>query len=459
LGKGIVGKMRNDKCENRNGNNKAIDCHPEALEGRPYSIRSWIRVPHHDNFFKFAITLTFLSALNLNANTLTVCETCNYKTIQSAITAANTNDTVEVNKGIYKESPILITKSIKLKGIESPTLDGENKEHVVDIVSDNVIVDGFTIINSGVSDIREFAGIHVENAKGCELRNNTLENNTYGFYFAKVTDCILENNSSIGNAKDEISGGNGIHLWSSNHFKIRKNKISKHRDGIYFEFSTELLIEENESFNSIRYGMHFMFASNNKFFKNHFYDNSTGVAVMFSKNIQVKDNLFERSRYGSSYGLLVKDITDSEFINNTIQDNTIGITADNATRNKFIANQILRNGWAFNIMGNCELNEVRENNFIGNVFDLSTNTRENLNTYEKNFWDAYKGFDLDRDGTGDKPYLPVRFFSYWVNIYPFLMVLFQSPIIEFLEIAERAFPVMTPVELKDKYPQMKKFAL
>jgi nitrous oxidase accessory protein len=81
----------------------------------------------------------------------------------------------------------------------------------------------------------------------------------------------------------------------------------------------------------------------------------------------------------------VKDITDSEFINNTIQDNTIGITADNATRNKFISNQILRNGWAFNIMGNCELNEVRENNFIGNVFDLSTNSRENLNLMKKIF--------------------------------------------------------------------------
>ena len=401
----------------------------------------------------------FFFLLSLSANTLTVCETCTHKTIHSAITAANTNDTVEVKKGIYKESPILITKSIKLRGIENPTLDGENKEHVVDIVSDNVVIDGFRIINSGVSDIREFAAIHVENARGCNLRNNILENNVYGFYFAKVTDCMIENNSSIGNAKDEISGGNGIHLWSSSHFTIKKNRISKHRDGIYFEFSTELLIEENKSFNSIRYGMHFMFASNNRFYKNHFYDNSTGVAVMFSKNIVVKENLFERSRDGSSYGVLVKDITDSEFTNNTFQDNTIGVAADNSTRNKFSSNRFLRNGWAFNIMGNCESNEVRGNNFIGNVFDLSTNSRENLNTYDKNFWDAYKGFDLDRDGTGDKPYLPVRFFSYWVNIYPFLMVLFQSPVIEFLEIAERAFPVMTPVELKDKYPQMKKFAL
>ena len=75
----------------------------------------------------------------------------------------------------------------------------------------------------------------------------------------------------------------------------------------------------------------------------------------------------------------LKDITDSEFTNNIFRENTIGITADNSTRNKFISNQFLQNGWAFNMMGNCEYNELTGNNFIGNVFDLSTNSRENLN--------------------------------------------------------------------------------
>ena len=407
----------------------------------------------------YILILTFFSIITLSANTLTVCETCNYTTIQSALAAANMHDTVEVQKGIYKESPILIKKPVTLKGIDNPTFDGENKDHVVDILSDDVQLEGFKISNSGISDIHEFAGIHVENVKGCKFKNNILENNTYGFYFAKVENCVIENNSSIGNAVNEVSGGNGIHLWSCHHIHILKNKTDKHRDGIYLEFSTDLLIEENYSSGSIRYGLHFMFSSGNKFYRNHFIYNSTGVAIMYSKNIEVKGNFFEKSKDANSYGILLKDITDSEFTNNVFRENTIGITADNATRNKFISNQFLQNGWAFNMMGNCEYNQVTGNNFIGNVFDLSTNSRENLNTYDKNFWDAYKGFDLDRDGMGDKPYLPVRFFSYWVNIYPFLMVLFQSPVIEFLEIAERAFPVMTPVELKDKYPQMKKFAL
>jgi nitrous oxidase accessory protein len=306
----------------------------------------------------------FFFLFSLNANTLTVCEACNYKTIQSALTAANTNDTIEVQKGVYKESPVQIKKPVSLRGINSPTIDGEKKDHVIDILSDGVQIEGFTIKNGGMSDIHEFAGIHADGIKNCNIKNNTLENNAYGIYLAKVETCHLENNTSIGNAVNEVSGGNGIHLWSSNHINIIKNKTSHHRDGIYLEFSTDLLIEDNISTESIRYGLHFMFSSGNKFYRNLFIYNSTGVAIMYSKNIEVKGNFFEKSKDANSYGILLKDITDSEFTNNIFRENTIGITADNATRNKFISNQFLQNGWAFNMMGNCEYNQVTGNNFI-----------------------------------------------------------------------------------------------
>lgn len=402
--------------------------------------------------------LFFFFLYDLNANTLKVCSSCEFKTIQSAIANAKIQDTIEV-EGTYHESPIQIKKPIKLKGINSPILDGDNKESVIDIVSDSVEVEGFKIINGGVSDIHEFAGIHIENSKDCKIRNNILDNNAYGIYLAKVQNCIVENNLTNGNAVNEVSGGNGVHIWSCENIQVLKNKTSMHRDGIYLEFSSGLLIEENYSTESIRYGLHFMFSNDNKFYRNHFTKNSTGVAIMYSKNIEIKENFFEKSKDSNSYGILLKDISDSDFSKNVFQENTIGITADNATRNKFTANEFKKNGWAFNMMGNCDDNQIKENNFIGNVFDLSTNSRENRNIYEKNYWDSYNGFDLDKNGFGDKPYLPVRFFSYWVNVYPFLMVLFQSPIIEFLEIAERAFPIMTPVDLKDNQPQIKKLLL
>lgn len=398
----------------------------------------------------------FLSAVQ--SAVIKVCSSCEFRSIQEGLKKAQTGDILEIHSGTYSEGSIEIRKPVYLKGVGKPVLDGNRKGHVIDIQSDSVTVEGFKIVRGGVSDIHEYAGIHAENIKNCSLLNNELEDNAYGFYLAKTEKCTLRGNSSVGNAKDEVSGGNGIHLWYCSDINISENEVRAHRDGIYLEFSNHLLIEKNFSTESIRYGLHFMFSSENRFYRNRFSRNSTGTAIMYSKKIEVRENIFEKSKDLNSYGILLKDIADSEFSGNVFLENTVGINADSAARNIFSKNQFSSNGWAVNMFGNCDDNRVVQNNFIGNVFDVSTNSKENHNFYEKNYWDQYKGFDLNSDGTGDKPFLPVRFFGYWVSLYPFLMVLFQSPVIEFLELAERVFPVMSPADLKDNYPMMKKYS-
>ncbi|HMV80657.1 MAG TPA: nitrous oxide reductase family maturation protein NosD [Leptospiraceae bacterium] len=386
-----------------------------------------------------------------------VCRDCGLRSVQEGLKKAQAGDTLEVHSGTYAEGTVEIRKPLHLKGIGRPVIDGGRKGHVFDIQSDSVTVEGFKIVKGGVSDIREFAGIHTENIRDCRFINNELEDNAYGFYLAKTEKCTLKGNSSVGNAKDEVSGGNGIHLWYCTDISIIENEVRAHRDGLYLEFSNHLLIEKNFSTESIRYGLHFMFSSENRFYRNRFSRNSTGTAIMYSKKIEVRENSFEKSKDLNSYGILLKDISDSDFSGNVFQENTVGINADSASRNVFAGNQFKNNGWAVNMFGNCDDNRLVQNNFIGNVFDVSTNSRENHNLYERNYWDQYKGFDLNSDGTGDKPFLPVRFFGYWVSLYPFLMVLFQSPVIEFLETAERVFPVMSPADLKDNYPVMRKY--
>lgn len=140
-----------------------------------------------------------------------------------------------------------------------------------------------------ISDLSEYAGVHAEKVKDCYFENLSLEDNVYGFYLAETSNCTIKNNTSVGNAENEVLGGNGIHLWSASHNKIIGNKLKKHRDGIYLEFSEHLEIEGNESEENIRYGMHFMFSSHNQFNKNIFKNNSAGVAVMYSKDITMEE--------------------------------------------------------------------------------------------------------------------------------------------------------------------------
>ena len=52
----------------------------------------------------------------------------------------------------------------------------------------------------------------------------------------------------------------------------------------------------------------------------------------------------------------------------------------------------------------------------------------------------------------------MKIFGLWINRHPELVALLASPVIEFLEMAEKVFPVLTPKSLEDKSPSMKPLA-
>ncbi len=410
--------------------------------------------------FLFRSAIVFaLFPLILKAEILQVCPNCTMHSIREAVIQAKAGDTIEVAQGHYREGLTEIDKPLTLHGKGTTIVDGLNKEHVFYVRADNVTLDGFVIQNSGVSYIAEYAGVRVEESKHCKISNNRFVNNTYSIYLAKVTDCLVENNVMSGNAKNEVLGGNGLHLWYSSHIQAQKNRISGHRDGFYIEFSSDSSLEDNTSEKNLRYGMHFMYSHRNKYYRNIFTHNQSGVAVMYSRNIEMKRNHFEKSWGRTAYGLLLKDITDSLIEENEFVGNTVGIFADAANRILFLHNNFKSNGWGVDILGNSDSNIFEENNFIHNYFNITTNTQSPLNTFRSNYWSDYQGYDLNHDGLGDIPFRPMKIFSLWINHYPELVAMLNSPVIEFLEVAEKVFPVLTPKALQDEKPRMKPFLI
>jgi len=382
-----------------------------------------------------------------------------YKTIKQALKASNDGDTVLVHKGIYKEGNLRVDKKIVFLGKDFPVLDGQKKAEVLSIHADSVVVKGFKVINSGFAALEDPCGIKVYNKSFVLIEGNQLDDNFFGIYIQNGRNCVVKNNIIIAYGKEEQQIGNGIHAWKSNDLQIIGNTIKGHRDGIYFEFVYDSVIWRNIATHNIRYGLHFMFSSNDSYITNIFRNNGAGVAVMFSKNVTMMNNYFDENWGASSYGLLLKEISDSYIATNYFKNNTSGIYMEGTNRIKIEKNVFVGNGWAMKIQASCMDNEILNNNFQGNTFDMGTNGSLVLNTFNNNYWDKYEGYDINRDGLGDVPYHPLSLFAVLVEKNTSAMLLFRSFMITLLDKSEKVLPSITPDNFVDKAPLMKPLKL
>ncbi|WP_291130049.1 nitrous oxide reductase family maturation protein NosD [Flavobacterium sp. UBA7682] len=408
---------------------------------------------------KNLIYILFFFCLISNAKTITVGKTYPVKTIKQALALANDGDTIIVTQGVYKEGNIIITKKIAFLGKNYPTLDGQNKAEVLSITADSVIVKGFKIINSGHAALDDPCGIKVYDRSFVRIENNILDNNFFGIYLQNCKNSVIKNNTVKAYGKQEQLIGNGIHCWKSEHLQIIGNRISGHRDGIYFEFVTQSVIWRNIANYNIRYGLHFMFSNDDSYITNVFKGNGAGVAVMFTKNVKMFNNYFEENWGDSAYGLLLKEIADSYIFNNRFARNTSGIYMEGTSRVKVEKNLFEANGWGMKIQASCMENEIVNNNYIGNTFDISTNGSLVLNTFNGNYWDKYEGYDLNKDGIGDVPYHPLSLFAVLTENNPSAMILFRSFMITLLDKSEKVLPSITPDNFIDNKPLMKSLPL
>ncbi len=398
-----------------------------------------------------------LSALNSQGKTIRVGSAEAVTQIKQAITMAQSGDTILVRAGIYQEGNIILQKSIVLIGEGYPILDGENEYETLTIHTQNAVIKGLKFINTGTGSIEDKAAIKILDSKNLHILNNQFENTFFGIYLANSSHIWIENNELKSEAEAEHQIGNGIHLWKCEHITINENKVKGHRDGIYFEFVTNSLITNNYSEGNMRYGLHFMFSHNDEYRNNTFINNGAGVAVMYTKGVKMINNHFIHNWGSSSYGLLLKDISDSYVHGNEFVENSVGIHVEGGSRIEFSENEFTRNGYAFKLQASCDDNVIERNNFQQNTFDLVTNGSLVLNKIESNYWDRYEGYDLNRDQIGDVPYRPISMYGMIVERMPTAVLLWRSFLVFLLDRAEKAIPVITPENLKDNLPSMKAY--
>jgi len=402
--------------------------------------------------------LTFsllLLANQIHAAQLQVGASQPYSTIRAALEKAQAGDTIFVHEGTYAEGNLAVEKSLTLIGLNYPVLDGQHNCEIITVTASNVTIRGFEIRNSGQLSTLDVAGIKVLSANNVVIEENRLRDCNFAIYLSNTIGCRVCCNDIAGIIKEEQNSGNGIHLWKCSEAIIEENHITGHRDGIYFEFVTDSEIRGNMSEQNLRYGLHFMFSHNDKYHQNTFRNNGAGVAVMYSRQVQMFENQFIQNWGSSAYGILLKDISDSHIWKNNFERNSAGVYMEGASRITLEQNQFRENGWALRVQASCDANVIRQNNFFGNSFDVSTNGSLVLNTFDGNYWDKYEGYDLDRDGVGDVPFRPVSLYAVVVERMPYGLMLLRSFMVYLLDKAEKIIPSLTPEQLMDEKPAMR----
>ncbi|MCU0647895.1 MAG: nitrous oxide reductase family maturation protein NosD [Gemmatimonadaceae bacterium] len=378
-----------------------------------------------------------------------------YTRIADALAAAPAHATITVRPGRYREPTVIVRRPVTISGMPGAELDGEGARELLVVAADSVTVRGLTFRNTGRSQVEDRAALRVTNALHCTIERNTFIDTFFGIYLAKVEGCRIHANRLTGPAGSQMLTGNGIHLWSSRDVTITDNVIRRHRDGIYFEFVRHGAAIGNESAGMHRYGLHFMFSDSCRYERNRFVENTSGVAVMYTNHVVMRGNDFSRNRGPAAYGLLLKEISDSELHDNRFRDNSIGLHLEGANRNQIAGNRFEGNGWGVRMMADAQDNLVEGNVFARNTFDVATNSRSSTSTFRGNWWDRYRGYDLDRNGRGDVPFAPVRLFATVATDAPATVLLLRSVLVDLLDLAERVVPMITPEGLVDAAPLMR----
>ncbi len=423
---------------------------------KPAAARSGAARPVHAMVAASLILMIPAVSQGQRSHQVTVSPTGPVKTIAKGLTMVRDGGRLVVTAGVYREHGIRVSRPVEIIGEGFPLLDGEGRGELLLITANDVKVRGMRFTGTGVSHVEDRAAIRVTDATGCDISGNRIEEALYGIYLAKVNDCRIAKNELFASGKTESSSGNGIHVWSARRILISDNLIHGYRDGIYFEFVHDTDVVRNVSENNLRYGLHFMYSDDCTYASNTFSKNGSGVAVMYTNRVHMVANRFENSWGSAAYGLLLKEIADSRLEKNLFSRNTIGLIADGANRVQAVGNTFAGNGWAVKVEGSTVDGRFTANSFIGNTFDVTTNTRRPSSVFEGNYWSEYAGYDIDRDGIGDVPHAPVRLFAVILERNPQAIVLLRSVLVGLIDAAERAMPSLTPRLFVDSKPLMRK---
>lgn len=381
-----------------------------------------------------------------------------YPSFQELVDDTEEGGTLIPPPGIYA-GPVTLDKSITIDGKGKVTIDAGGKGSVIYVDTDGTVIKNLHLTNSGESHNDIDSGVQVRGNFNV-IKDNIIDNCLFGVDLQQSENNIIRRNTISSKDVDLGMRGDSVRLWYSFNNTITDNVIRNSRDMVVW-YSADNIIARNDSRGG-RYSLHFMYSRFNDVDSNHYENNAVGIFLMYSDGVVVRNNYIAYANGPTGMGIGFKETSDVEISNNKILYCATGMYIDISPYDPETTNRIHDNTIAFTNIAIDFLNDWQGNIFERNAFKgnqtqiaVSGGKTVNRNIWKGNYWDDYEGFDLDKDGIGDKPY---ELYGYadriWMDI-PAAKFLKGTPVMAVIDFLERLAPFSTPNMLvRDKNPLM-----
>lgn len=354
--------------------------------------------------------------------------------------------------------PAVIRQPITIDGRGEVTVDGEGDGTVVTVEADGVTIRNLHLTNSGDSHDQVDAALLLA-GNNALVENNRIDNVLFGIHIRQSNGNLVRNNRIESRPGEPSLRGEGIRIWYSRQNLMEGNRISRVRD-VVFANSTNNRFIGNTIENS-RIGMELIFSPDNEIARNTLIRNITGIVLVYSNGVVIRENRLLNMPDITSSALAVKESSQVRLESNDIVRCAIGLTANSPTDPGNIIylrnNHFAYNDVAMYFYGEKGGHIVHGNRFTGNITPIAVSAASSAldNDWRGNSWDTYKGFDRDQDGIGDTPH-NVYLYSdrLWMD-RPMARFFRGSPVLEMVDFIERLAPFSMPdLILSDPAPSV-----
>jgi len=377
--------------------------------------------------------------------------------LQRAVDEAADGGALCLTPGAY-DGPVRIAKPLTLWGVGA-TIRSQGKGSTLRLEAPGRLL-GFTVDGSGGRFDTLDAAIRIQ-ADDARVEGVTVRNATFGILVERSNRVTVRGNHVVGDRKKALGlRGDGIRLWEAHDCLIEQNFVEASRDLVVWYSSGSTL--RNNTVVDGRYGSHLMYSHRSHVWRNRYVGNTVGVFLMYSRDVDLRENLLADSAGAAGVGLGVKESGNLTVVRNLFVHNTIGAYLETSPlqvddHNLFEENVFRLGDTGVVFHSSQHRNVFRRNSLRDNfaVVQVEGGGDALDVTWEANDFDDYAGYDLDGDGVGDIPYEQRRLSADLLARTPALEFFRGSLTLGLVDAASHVLPLVKPtLVLRDPQPRM-----